>query len=68
MNAIEQVRKALKSTPRPNVEIAAETGIHATTISRFKTGEFSLSAENLLKLAAALGMEIQAKPARRKSV
>jgi hypothetical protein len=63
----EQVRRALRDSGRPDVEVATAAGIHPVTLSRFKTGNFSMSAENTERLAAALGLEIHVRKSPQKS-
>ena len=54
----EQLRKAITASGLSRCEIAKQSGIEQSALSRFMSGERGLSTSTLDKLADALGLEV----------
>lgn len=66
-NAMEDLRKAMKASEKTRYRLWQETGIDQSHLAKFLSGEAGLSFENMERLAAALGLEIITRPAKRKA-
>lgn len=62
----EQIRRAIARGEKTRYAISAETGVDQGQLCRFMAG-WGLGVEKLEAVAAALGLEIVVRPARRKS-
>ena len=61
---IEAIRKAVKASGKSRYVLARESGVTEGQLSRLMSGQRGLSADNLEKLAVALGLEITIAPKR----
>jgi ribosome-binding protein aMBF1 (putative translation factor) len=59
----QQVREALVKSGRTSADLNGKTGLHPTTIRRFRTGKLRLRSETLDKLAEELGLKPSLVPA-----
>ena len=64
MKATDTLRQAMERSGLTRYQISQETGIAESVLSRFASGERTLSGQNIDKLADYLGLEL--KPKRRK--
>jgi transcriptional regulator with XRE-family HTH domain len=56
---------AIDASGQSRYRIAQESGIAESVLSRFYRGEMDLTAENIRRLTAYLGLEIVIRPKRR---
>lgn len=66
-NVLDDLCKAMKASGKTRYRLWKETGIDQSHLAKLLSGEAGLSVENLEKLAAALGLEIIIRPAKRKA-
>jgi transcriptional regulator with XRE-family HTH domain len=59
---IETFRKAVKASGKSQAVLARESGVTEGQLSRLMSGERGLGADNLEKLADALGLKITVAP------
>ena len=64
-DVLSEIRRAIKESQKSRYRLWKETGIVQSHLSRLMSGEAGLSVENLERLAAALGLEIVVRPAKR---
>jgi transcriptional regulator with XRE-family HTH domain len=57
MSIADELRKAVKASKVTKYRLAQETGINEAQLGKWMRGMVGLSAENLDKLAAALGLK-----------
>ena len=62
----DDIREAIVASDKSRYRIAKETGIGEPHLCQFMAGTKGLSVEALERLAANLGMEITARPIKRK--
>lgn len=63
----DRIRDAVRSDGRTQREIAAAAGLREQNLSRFmRGGERGISLKVLEQLASALGLTIEARPAKRR--
>ena len=58
---IETLRRAIEDSGLTRYEIAKRSGVHKSALSRFVTGERSLSIESIEKIAPVVGVTITAR-------
>lgn len=63
---IEQIRKAVQASSKTRYRLSKESGVSEAQLSRLVNGKRGLSADNLERLADALGLEITIRPKRRR--
>lgn len=61
---VSVLREAIDESGKSQYQLAQETGIDKSALSRFVSGERGLTLDTAAKLAAVLGLEL--KPARRR--
>lgn len=65
-DVLNELREAMKRDGRSLNQLARDSDVDVSALSRFQTGERGLGVESAARLAAALGMELNLKPAARK--
>ena len=63
----DQLKAAIDAAGKSRYTLWQETGIDQATLSRFMHGKGGLSMDGLDRLAEALGLELVARPAKRKT-
>jgi plasmid maintenance system antidote protein VapI len=61
----DSLKQMILSSGKTAYQLSSETGVVASVISRFLTGERDIRLETAGKLAAAIGAELKAKPAKK---
>lgn len=64
--ALEQIRRAILDSGLTRYALWQRSGVEQSALSRFLSGERTLSLEAVEKLAEALGLEIVIRPKQRK--
>ncbi len=59
---IEQIRKAVQASPKTRYRLSKESGVSEAQLSRLVNGKCGLGADNLERLADALGLKITIRP------
>ncbi len=59
---LDEIRRAIRRSPKTRYRLWKETGIPESQLSRLMTGEKGLSFDSLERLAEALGLEIVIQP------
>jgi hypothetical protein len=65
MGVIDSIRKAIRQAKVSRYQIAQDTGIHESALSRFVSGERGLSMEAVDTLCDYLGLELRPKAKRK---
>lgn len=66
MPVYDDIRKAINASGKSRYRLWQETGISQSQLSQFMAGTKGLSIEAMESLARCLGMEIVARPIKRK--
>ena len=64
---IEEIRKAVKASGKTRYRLSKASGVSEAQLSRLMSRERGLSADNLERLADALGLEIAVRPKQRRN-
>ena len=56
---IERIRKAIEASGKSRYRLWKDSGVSQAQLSRLMSGESGMSADNIEKLADALGLEIK---------
>lgn len=66
MGIYDELRRAIKDSPKSQQALSDEVGINLVSLNRFVHGHRGVSVETAEKLAAALGMKIEVKGKRKR--
>ena len=66
MEILEAIRDAIETSGKSRYQLARESGVAESVLSRLVSGERGLSVGTVQRLADALGLEIVIRPQRRR--